>query len=95
MSIECPKCNTHMGMKEIRGKRPGWECLGCGIFFAKQTWKVESGVLVRKYPKPKKRSKTYVDWGKTKGKMPYSTSRSTVSADDSDDIAEMIDEGWV
>lgn len=89
--IECPKCNTHMGMTDIGGKRPGWECCGCGLFYPKQTWEIHDGTLRRKHPKPNKKKRSYVDWSSTPGRMPY----STVKADDSDDIAELIDEGWV
>lgn len=89
--IECPKCNTRMGMTEIGGKRPGWECRGCGLFYAKQTWEIRDGTLKRKHPKPTKKKRSYVDWTAVSGRMPYSSAK----ADDSDAVAELIDEGLV
>lgn len=57
---ECPRCRRGGQFKAFGGKRPGWECPSCGLFFPADTWKPEGDTFVRKYPKPKKRS-TYVN----------------------------------
>lgn len=90
--IECPKCHKRAGVIEIGGKRPGWECRSCGLFYAKQTWEIRDETLKRRHPKPAKKKRSYVDWTAVSGRMPYS---SVSKADDSDDVAELIDEGWV
>lgn len=89
--LECPKCHKQAGFIEIDGKRPGWECCSCGLFYAKQTWEIKDGTFKRKHPKPVKKKRAYVDWTAVSGRMPYSSAK----ADDSDAVAELIDEGWV
>lgn len=56
----CPKCARGGFKKGGDRKRPGWECLSCGIFFPSDTWEAKDGTIKRKYP-TKPRRKGYVD----------------------------------
>lgn len=66
MYRECPHCKRANSFKAIGGVRPGWECEGCGMFFAEKTWKLVPGTLERRF-KPVKRRATYYDPDAWKG----------------------------
>ena len=65
--IECPKCKGGP-FERVGGKRPGWECQRCGIFYPEQTWTidVDKGSLKRKWQRKKynpRKSYSFVNFG--------------------------------